>query len=234
MLGTLINSAGIVLGALLGLLLQRELSTRRQLLLKMLIGLALVWFGLGLAWSGLSAGDWRYLGKMFLILLVSMIAGRLIGKACRLQAALNFLGQTAKEKLNTGNRNDGLTAAIILFCAAPLGVVGAIEDGLAGRVAPLAVKAVIDGLAAMSFARLFGARVLASALPVLALEGAIALGVSHLQPWLQQHAAVDAIHVVCGFLTVYVSLIVFEVKKVELGDYLPAVPVAVALAAWLR
>ena len=115
---------------------------------------------------------------------------------------------------------------------------GAWEDGLGNRsvnsVAPLAIKAVIDGLAAMSFARMFGARILAAAVPMLAFEGAIAFGASQAQPWLQQHGAIDSIHVVCGFLTVYVSLIVFEVKKVELGDYLPAIPVAATLAAWLR
>jgi hypothetical protein len=33
---------------------------------------------------------------------------------------------------------------------------------------------------------------------------------------------------------VYVSLIVFEVKKVELGDYLPAILVAPALAYAFR
>jgi uncharacterized membrane protein YqgA involved in biofilm formation len=37
---------------------------------------------------------------------------------------------------------------------------------------------------------------------------------------------------VCGFLVVYVSLIVFEVKKVELADYFPAIAIAPFLA-WL-
>jgi uncharacterized protein len=238
MLGTLCNFGGILLGAFAGLIFKRDLSPQRQLLLKMMVGLALVWFGFKIALGGLLAGDWRYGGKLFLILLVSMIVGRLLGKAMRIQAGLNRLGQFAKEKLESGNRNDGLLAAVILFCAAPLGVVGAVEDGIAAltsnRIAPLVIKGVIDGLAAMSFARMFGARVMLAALPVAALLGGIAFGANHLEPVLRAHGALDALHVVCGFLTLYVSLIVFEVKKVELGDYLPAMFVAPALAILFR
>ncbi|HMJ88951.1 MAG TPA: DUF554 family protein [Candidatus Acidoferrum sp.] len=235
MLGTLLNFAGILLGGLAGLILNRDLPTRQQLLLKLLIGLALIWFGFKIALSGLLAGDWRYFGKLFLILLVSMIAGRMIGRLLRIQKGLNHLGHLAKEKLGTGNRNDGLLAAVILFCAAPLGFVGAIENGLANRsFEPLLIKGVIDGLAAMSFARMFGPRLLLAGLPVAALLAAISFGALSIEPWLRSNQMLDALHVVCGFLILYVSLIVFEIKKVELGDYLPAMLVAPAVAALFR
>jgi len=235
MLGTLFNFAGILLGGLAGLILKRDLPARQQAILKVAVGVALAWFGFAIALSrksGLLAGDWRYFGKLFLILLVSMVAGRMIGRLLRIQKGLNQLGQMAKEKLGTEKRNDGLLAAVILFCAAPLGIVGAVEDGLANQFPPLLIKGVIDGMAAMSFARMFGVRLLAAALPVAALQLAISFGALQAEPWLRSHQMLDALHVVCGFLILYVSLIIFEVKKVELGDYLPAMLVAPALA-WL-
>src|ERR1044072_4393419 len=111
MFGPLLNFAGIVVGAMAGLTLKRDLPVRQQLWLKLFIGLALVVAGMKIAFSqqsGLLAGDWKHFGKLFVILLLSMIVGRLIGKALRIQKGLNHLGQYAKTKLESGNRNDGL------------------------------------------------------------------------------------------------------------------------------
>jgi hypothetical protein len=237
MLGTLLNTAGIALGGIIGLTARAELSARRQLLLKVVIGVALVWFGLKIALSALTAGDWRYFVRLFLILLASMIAGRILGRLLQIQKGMNHLGRLAKERLSSASRHprDGFIAAAILFAAAPLGIVGAVEDGLSGNgYHPLVIKGVIDGLAAFSFARMFGWLVIPAALPMALLQLAISTGVRALAPWLHGHQLIDPIHVVCGFLVLYVSLIVFEVKKVELGDYLPAILVAPALAWLLR
>jgi uncharacterized protein len=230
MLGTLLNCVCILLGSLAALLTKREIPASRQLLLKLLIGVALVWFGLKIALTGLLSSDWRYFGKLFINLLVSMIAGRVIGKVLRIQAGLNRAGRYAKERLDSTDKNDGLLAATVLFCAAPIGIVGAVEDGLANEIRPLLIKGLIDGLAAFSFARMFGFRIVFAILPVAALQAGIAFGAQSMDPWLRAHGLIDPIHVVAGFLVLYVSLIVFEVKKVELGDYLPALVVAPALA----
>lgn len=232
MLGTLLNCAGILLGAMAGVIARGEIPPRRQLLLKLLVGLALVWVGLSSALSALTSGRWHYFGFLFLVLLVSMVAGRIIGRLLHLQSALNRAGQFAKEKLSSPSANAGLLAASILFCAAPLGFVGAVEDGLGNRFHALLIKGVIDGLAAFSFARMFGMRIVLAAVPVALLLGGISFSASAALPWLETHRLLDPIRVVCGFLVVYVALIVFEVKKVELGDYLPAIAVAPAVA-WL-
>jgi uncharacterized membrane protein YqgA involved in biofilm formation len=200
----------------------------------MAVGVALVWFGLKIALSALGAAGWKYGLKLFLILLVAMTAGRLIGRLMRLQKGLNRLGQMAKQKLSGSDRNDALLATTILFCATPLGLVGALMDGLGNVFAPLAIKGVIDGLATMAFVRMSGWRVMCAMLPMAVLLAAMTT-VSHaLEPWLRSHQLLDAVNVVGGFLVLYVSLIIFEVKKVELADYLPALAVAPALAWMFR
>jgi uncharacterized membrane protein YqgA involved in biofilm formation len=148
---------------------------------------------------------------------------------------MNRIGQTATAKLETaakrnGNSSsDGFIATTLLFCAAPLGIVGALEDGLSRHFELLAVKAIMDGLAALSFARLFGWTAMLSAVPVAAfLSGWNLLGAS-VAWWLTDQGLIGVVHASAGLIATYVTLVIFEVKKVEIGNYLPALVVAPAL-----
>jgi uncharacterized membrane protein YqgA involved in biofilm formation len=164
-----------------------------------------------------------------------MVVGHLIGKWCRIQAVMNRIGQSAKAKLERtathGKKaaNDGFMAATMLFCAAPLGIVGALEDGVSRYWAPLAIKGVMDCLAALSFARMFGWMAMLSAVPVAALLYALTLLGAAIEPWLTAHQLAGVFHASAGLIMTYIALVIFEVKKVEIGNYLPALAVAPAL-----
>ena len=71
-----------------------------------------------------------------------------------------------------------------------------------------------------------------SALPVFVFEGTLTLAVSRLTPFLTRHSLIDSVNAVGGILIFCVALIVLELKKVELADYLPSLAVA-PLIAWL-
>jgi uncharacterized membrane protein YqgA involved in biofilm formation len=107
---------------------------------------------------------------------------------------------------------------------------------LSGYYYPLAVKGVIEGLGALGFASLFGWGVLLAALPVLVFQGSISLICAQ---WLAPFAAarnlghlVDETNVVSGLLVFCVGLIIFEIKKIEVADYLPSLIIA-PLLVWL-
>jgi len=236
MIGTWINVGAILLGALLGLATKFDVSPRRQLFIKVVLGVATVWFGFKLLWSGLAgSGGVKSFAYQFLIVLVAMVLGHLIGKICRIQSMFNRLGQIAKKKLeNAAARgpnagNDGFLAATILFTATPLGIVGGLEDGMWQYWAPLAIKAVMDALAALSFARAFGWTTLLSAVPVAALLMALTVLGSRAEPWLTEQHLIGVVHASAGLIMTYVALVIFEVKKVEIANYLPALIVAPAL-----
>ena len=116
-----------------------------------------------------------------------------------------------------------------MFCAAPLGIVGALEDGLLRCFQPLGVKAVMDGLASLSFARMFGWTASLSAVPVAAFLSGLTLLGDRIEPWLGAQNLLGVVHATAGLLLTYVALVIFEVKKVEIGNYLPALVVAPAL-----
>ena len=91
----------------------------------------------------------------------------------------------------------------------------------------------MDGLAAMSFVSIFGWGVLFSAVPVLVLQGTISLACARWAlPFLEAHNLTDSVNATGGFLIFCVALVIFEVRKIQVTDYLPALAIAPLLAWW--
>ena len=237
MLGTIFDVAGILVGGLAAWALRRPLAPARQLFLKVVLGVFTVWIGLKVTVTSLNGHFWQ-VSKQILLLLLALILGRLLGRWLRLQKGLNHLGRLAKEKLSqvpataAQRRNEGFLAATILFCGAPLAIPGAIQDGLALNFQPLLLKAVMDALLTMALVPTFGWTVLLAAVPMVALQLTVGCGAQWMEPLLRTHSLVDSVNGVCGILIFCVALLVFEIRKVEWGDYLPALVLA-PLLTWL-
>jgi uncharacterized membrane protein YqgA involved in biofilm formation len=158
-----------------------------------------------------------------------------------LQKMSNRVGQRARERISAAKPedperfNNGFKTCAALFCAAPLGVLGSIQEGLSlsEYYYPLAIKGVMDGLATMGFVSVFGRGVLLAALPVLAVQGTITLLVSRvLEPILSLHNLVNSVNAVGGLLVFCVALVMLNLKRIELADYLPSLVVAPLLTLW--
>jgi len=232
-LGTILNVAAIVLGGLAGLVIRKQPSASTQSFFKVVLGAATVYFGLRLTWMGIN-GSFGQCLKQLGIVLLSLSLGNLLGKLLRLQKASNRIGTLTRERMaratpqNSQRFTDGFIVCSLLFCAAPLGMLGAIHNGLDhDYFFPLAIKAVMDGLATLSFAALFGWGVILSAVPVLIFEGTITLLCANsLAPFLQAHNLTDSLNATGGLLIFCVSLLIFEVRRVPVTDYLPSLVIA--------
>lgn len=237
MIGTAINVGGIVAGALAGLLRRKPLSASSQQFFKVALGVYTVWVGLRLAVLSLHGGVWD-IARQLLTAILAMILGRLLGKLLGIQRGLNQLGQMANVRLAAIGANsrlaagDGFLATTVLFCAAPLAMLGPIPDGLMGDWRPLALKAAMDGLVAWSLAPAFRGSVLLAALPMVALQVSIARVAYLVEPTLRTYSLIDSVTLVCGLLIFCVALMIFAIRKVELGNYLPSLAIAPILA-WL-
>lgn len=246
MLGTFINALAIVIGALVGLTRKTPVSGENQNLLKLALGVAVVAVGLRLAWVSLWHGSLKSALWQLGIVVVAMMLGKLTGRLLRLQKFSNRLGQFARERIAAVQStkptgvSDGVNVCAALFCAAPLGILGAASEGLGGGwllvlALPLLIKAVMDGLATMGFVAMFGWGVLLAALPVLAFQGAIFVVVTQFAlPTLAAHGLVDSVQATIGLLVFCVSLLIFEVKRIEVADYLPSLIWAPLLMYWLK
>jgi uncharacterized membrane protein YqgA involved in biofilm formation len=170
--------------------------------------------------------------KEIFIMLLSVILGFWAGKLLRLQKFSNYLGRLAGNAITAAQRNpelnssDAFNACAILFCAAPLGIIGAITDGLSGYFYFLAVKAAMDALAMLGFVKIFHWPAALSALPVLVFFSAVSLGVElYVKPYLTP-IELDSIGAAAGLVACMITVVIFEVRRVELANFLPALAIA--------
>lgn len=239
LLGTLLNALGIVAGALAGLSRRRPLDADAQGNFRTGLGILLVFAGLHLSWTHFGGGFLHSL-KQLAIVMISMSLGRLLGGMMRLQKTSNRLGKFAATTLDRASRernsnfNDSFVTCAILFCVAPLSVLGSVQSGLSGDWRALAVKAVVDGLASMAFVGVFGRSVFVSVLPLVAWQGSLTLAVRLAEPWLRQHDLIDPIHATGGMLLFCVALLILEIRKVPVADYLPSLLIAPLITYFWR
>ena len=240
MIGTILNVCGILLGGTIGLTTKKSLSASAEAQLRVMLGAFTVFVGLRLSWLNLNGSFWPLI-KQCIILVLALMVGKATGRLLGLQKLSNRLGQRAQQHILAAQESgspkfaDGFQPCALLFCAAPLGILGAVEDGLSLSrfFYPLAVKAVIEGFAALGLARVLGWGVLLSAFPVLLLQGTLTLVCAHfLEPFLTARGLLDSVNAVSGVVIFSIALVMLGLKRIELADYLPSLFFAPVLT-WL-
>ena len=229
--GAVINAIGILFGAFIGLTWQKAPSLRTQLFFRNAIGAFTVFLGFRSIYLSVNGTFWPCV-KEISIMFISVILGFWVGKLFRLQKFSNYLGRLSGSAIAAAQRNPGLkssdafNACAILFCAAPLGIIGAVTDGLSGYFYFLAVKAAMDALAMLGFVKIFDWPAALSALPVLVFFSAVSLGAElYVKPYLGP-AALDSVGAAAGLVACLITVVIFEVRRVELANFLPALAVA--------
>jgi uncharacterized membrane protein YqgA involved in biofilm formation len=232
MIGTLLNVATVILGGTLGWLLGSRLPERlRQ---TVVAGLGLFTCALGF--------------QMFLktenplVVLGSLLLGTLAGEWLRIEDGLQRLGVFLEvrftRKTDAGDNRflRGFLTSSLLFCIGPMTILGAIQDGLTGDYKLLAIKAIMDGFAAMAFASSLGVGVLFSALVILVYQGGISLLASLVQS-LVTTAMMNEMTAAGGILLIGLAIsVLLDIKKIRVANFLPALlfaPLITALLALL-
>lgn len=145
--------------------------------------------------------------------------------------------ETAPEEQPVPNRGPGLDAspaqmssrfvagfvgASLLFCVGPMSVMGAIQDGLTGDYSTLAIKAVMDGFAAIVLASSLGVGVLFSVFTILVYQGSITMAAGLVQGILTP-AMVSELTAAGGILIFAIGLGLLEIKRLRVANMLPAI-----------
>jgi uncharacterized membrane protein YqgA involved in biofilm formation len=123
---------------------------------------------------------------------------------------------------------EGFVTASLVYCIGPLGILGALSDGLGTGIDQLALKAVLDGFASIAFAATLGWGVAASALAVGVYQGLITLLGWSLGGVLGD-AEIAAMTATGGLLLVGIALRLLRIRDIAVGDLLPALVVAPAI-----
>jgi hypothetical protein len=229
MIGTLFNVFTIVIGSILGSLIGNRFSAKAR---------ETVMAGLGLFTIGYGVMSFIKSNNV-LIPLGGLIIGALLGEWWRIEDGLKKVGEFMKEKTkkwfsSEGNLHfvDGFVTASLVFCIGPMAILGSIQDGMTGDYNMLAIKAVMDGFAAMAFASTLGIGVVFSSVMVLLYQGTISLLAGAISN-IFNDAMITEMTAVGGVILVGLALSsLLEIKKIRIGNFLPAL-VITPLIAWL-
>lgn len=235
-LGTLVNLAAVLGGGLLGLFVGDRMPERFRRTI--LAGLGLVTLAVGIV--GLDPlRDADHGLRRAVILIVAMVAGGMAGEALRLEDRLESAAERIRvrvarpraqgEARDHGRFVEGFVVASTVFCVGPLTVLGSIEDGLGGGIRSLAIKSTLDGFAAIGFASVYGAGVLASLVTILVYQGGITLAAALVEP-LMTAEVVAQLGVTGSLLILGIGLRLLDVARLPIINLMPALLLGPALA----
>jgi uncharacterized membrane protein YqgA involved in biofilm formation len=162
-----------------------------------------------------------------------VLLGGLVGEAIGIERRLERLGDRIQAAVSGGAHSrvsEAFVTASLLFCVGPLTVVGSIQDGLTGDYDALATKSMLDGFASVALSATLGWGVALAAGSVLVLQGALTLAAGAFEDVLDGEA-LHALTSAGGILIIGISLKLFDLKDVKVGNFLPALVIAPALAS---
>ena len=216
LLGSLGNSAAIILGGSIGLALKKGLSDRIASAVMNALALCVLYIGV----SGMLKGE------NILITILSMVFGTLVGEWIDLDKKINQLGDEIESRVSSENKehsvSNGFVTASLLFCVGAMAIVGALQSGLTGNHDTLFAKSLIDGIAAIVMASSLGIGVLLSAGLILVYEGGITLFANVLAPLLTD-SVINEMTCVGSLLIVGLALNMLKLTNLKIMNYAPAV-----------
>ena len=221
MKGTLVNTGTVILGSLIGLAVGSRLPEKVKQIVMNGLGLCTLLIGFKMAFKG----------EQILLIIGSLVLGGIIGEFLNIEGWLERLGEIIKKRIKSesGNFVVGFVTASLVFCVGPMTVVGSIEDGIRGDASILYAKSVLDGFASIAFASGLGVGVLFSAVTVLVYQGLLTLLGQKLSFLLNQHV-LNELTATGGLMIVGIGLLLLDIKKVRVGNFLPALVIVVILA----
>ena len=229
--GYIVNTATVLLGSGLGLLIGPRLPESFKKIILSALGLSTILIGMQMA-----------LGTKSLILVVgSLIAGGIIGQLIGIEEWLERLGEKLRNRFEpvktdperaTGVFVLGFVTASLLFCTGPMTIVGSLEDGFAHNANLIYIKSLMDCVAAIALTTSLGIGVIFSAITVFVLQGLLTylgmfLGSSLGEPILIEISAVG------GALVMGIGFNLLGFGKIRVGNLVPALIIAGFLAWWI-
>jgi hypothetical protein len=222
LLGALINALLIMAGALVGRIFKNIPESMKTTVLS-IIGLAVALLGIKMGFES----------DNFIILMISLVVGTVIGEWLDLDKQMNRIGQWV-ESLFSKNRTDdnqvsiaeGFVTASLIFVVGSMGVIGALDSGLRNDHNVLITKGLIDGFISIILTSTLGIGVLLSALPVFVYQGLIALFAGVISSFIPETALQMFIHemtAVGGVMIFAIGLNIAGLTKIKAANLLPGI-----------
>ena len=224
-LGTIINTATVLAGGGLGLLIGNRIPDRIRVIIVQVIGLVTIAIGLR---------DVMNTDNM-VFPLVGMVLGAIIGELLRIEDRLEQLGEILRRKftkpVSESKFVTGFVTATLLFCVGPLTILGAIEDASGKTPQLYIIKGTLDGFMMIIFSALYGVGAIFSAASVFFIQGSLTLFGTSLDTLLTDRMRLELFSA-GGIAVLAIGLNLLEIKRIRLGSLLPGL-VITPLLVWL-
>ncbi|MDM5251042.1 DUF554 domain-containing protein [Lysinibacillus sp. G4S2] len=222
LLGTLINALLIMTGALVGRIFKNIPESMKSSVLS-IIGLAVALLGIKMGFES----------DNFIILVISLVVGTVIGEWLDLDKQMNRLGQWveslfSKKRSDNNNQSiaEGFVTASLIFVVGSMAVIGALDSGLRNDHNVLITKGIIDGFTSIILASTLGIGVLLSAVPVFIYQGLIALfagAISSFVPDAALQMFITEMTAVGGVMIFAIGLNIAGLTKIKAANLLPGI-----------
>ena len=234
-LGTIINTAAVIAGGLLGLLLKNGIAKKFETILMQALGLATIFIGAG--------GVLKYMlvvengtvdtrGTMLLIF--SLVIGCILGQWLDIESKMEVLGVKLKAAVRIKNDNrfvEGFVTTSLIICVGAMAIVGAMQDGLSGDSSMLVAKALLDFALVAILASAYGVGPVFSAIPIFVYQGAITL-IAMLFGTVISDALIGELSFVGSALIFCVGVNLVREKTFRVANMLPALLIPIFWELW--
>lgn len=234
-LGTIVNTAAVIVGGLLGMALKKGIAERFEKILMQALGLATLFIGVG--------GVLKYMlvvengaistrGTMLLIF--SLVIGAVLGQLVDIEGKMEKLGTKLKAAVRVKDDRhfvEGFVNASLVICVGAMAIVGGVQDGISGDSSTLLVKSALDFAIVAVIAATYGVGVVFSALPLFIYQGAITL-IAALFGSVISEGLITELSFVGSALIFCVGVNLVREKTFKVANMLPALLIPMIAELW--
>lgn len=234
-IGTITNVVAIVIGGLIGVAIGGKFPERANRTVMDGAGIAVLVLG-GL--NMISLMDPEYTAAVtsagtFLIVVVSVVSGGAIGSLLRIEERIAGFGGFLHAKFSGGSHDndkrarfiDGFVNASLIMAVGPMGILGALSDGMGQGADTLFLKSLLDFIGSIAFAASMGIGVAASAISVGLWQGLVTAFAAVVGSGIPTEY-ISAITATGGILMIGIGLRLLNIRQIAIADLLPALIIA--------
>lgn len=235
-LGTIINSALVLLGGLLGFLFGKALKDSYQEIMVKACGLSTIFIGASGTFKHMltiADGALGTTGEMMLV--ISMCIGGLIGEILAIEENLERFGEWLKVKSHSERDPrfiEGFASATFTLCIGAMAIIGPMNDALYHDYTILTTKGILDCIIVMALTASMGKGAVFSVIPMAIWQGLMTVLASFIGP-LMSGAALSCLSLVGNVLIFGVGVNLAFGKRIKVANYLPALVIAVIWSFFL-
>ena len=210
--GVLVNTATVLIGSGVGLLLKKGIPEKLNKAVMTAIGLCTIAIGV----TGIMKGQNQ------LVMILSMVFGAIVGTLIDIDKRLECLGNKLAKKSNAQENtfSQGFVTASLLFCVGAMTIVGSMNAGISGDNQMLYTKSVLDLISSSMLAASLGFGVMCASGFVLVFQGALVALSMVLGSFLSDFAVAELICAGSVMIT-GLGLNLIGVTKIKVANLLP-------------